>query len=48
MGGDNNTIHLLSSTGIESWPEMSKTDVAAKIIDRAAKHLTTLKRAAAE
>lgn len=48
MGGDHNAIHLLTSAGVESWPEMSKTDVAAKIIERAAKHLTTLKRAAAE
>lgn len=48
MGGDHNTIHLLTSTGVESWPEMTKADVASKIVERAAKHLTTLKRAAAE
>jgi phosphopantothenoylcysteine decarboxylase/phosphopantothenate--cysteine ligase len=48
MGGDRNTVHLLTSAGIESWPEMSKADVAAKIVERAAKHLASLKRAAAE
>ena len=48
MGGEHNAIHLLTSAGIESWPEMSKTEVATKIILRAADHLATLKRAAAE
>jgi phosphopantothenoylcysteine decarboxylase/phosphopantothenate--cysteine ligase len=48
MGGDHNAIHLLTNTGIENWPEMSKAEVAAKIIERAAKHLATVKRAAAE
>jgi phosphopantothenoylcysteine decarboxylase/phosphopantothenate--cysteine ligase len=48
MGGDRNSVHLLSDGGVESWPEMSKADVAAKIIERAAKHVALLKRAAAE
>jgi phosphopantothenoylcysteine decarboxylase/phosphopantothenate--cysteine ligase len=48
MGGDRNSVHLLSDDGVESWPEMSKADVAAKIIERAAKHVALLKRAAAE
>ncbi|AGK60000.1 phosphopantothenoylcysteine decarboxylase/phosphopantothenate/cysteine ligase [Hyphomicrobium denitrificans 1NES1] len=48
MGGDRNTVHLLTSAGVESWPEMTKADVAAKIVERAAKHLASLKRAAAE
>lgn len=47
MGGDSNAIHLLTDAGVESWPEMSKTDVAARIVERAAKYLV-LKRAAAE
>ncbi|HVZ05919.1 bifunctional phosphopantothenoylcysteine decarboxylase/phosphopantothenate--cysteine ligase CoaBC [Hyphomicrobium sp.] len=47
MGGERNTIHLLTDAGIESWPEMSKADVAAKIVDRAARRLVP-KRAAAE
>ena len=48
MGGDRNTVHLLTGAGVESWPEMSKCDVAAKIVERAAKELAALKRAAAE
>jgi phosphopantothenoylcysteine decarboxylase/phosphopantothenate--cysteine ligase len=48
MGGDHNTIHLLTDAGVESWPDMSKADVARKIVERAAKHVTTQKRAAAE
>lgn len=47
MGGDRNTVNVLSSTGIESWPDMSKTDVARRIIAKAADFLTA-KRAAAE
>lgn len=48
MGGEHNAIHLLTNEGTESWPEMSKAEVAIKIVTRAANHLATLKRAAAE
>jgi len=48
MGGERNAIHLLTIAGVESWPEMSKAEVATKIVERAAKQLVTLKRAAAE
>ncbi|MBA2126403.1 bifunctional phosphopantothenoylcysteine decarboxylase/phosphopantothenate--cysteine ligase CoaBC [Hyphomicrobium methylovorum] len=47
MGGDRNTVHLLTGAGIESWPDMSKADVARQLIAMAAKHLAA-KRAAAE
>ena len=47
MGGDHNTVHLITSAGVESWPEMSKTEVAEKIVVRAAEQLSA-KRAAAE
>jgi phosphopantothenoylcysteine decarboxylase/phosphopantothenate--cysteine ligase len=47
MGGDNNTVHLITASGIESWPEMSKSKVARKILERAANELQS-KRAAAE
>ena len=47
MGGDRNTVHVITSSGVESWPEMSKADVARKIIERAAEQLIA-KRAAAE
>ncbi|PVB60061.1 bifunctional phosphopantothenoylcysteine decarboxylase/phosphopantothenate--cysteine ligase CoaBC [Labrenzia sp. 011] len=36
MGGDANTIHLVSRSGVEDWPQMSKTDVARQIVARAA------------
>ncbi len=47
MGGDRNTVHLITATGVDSWPEMSKADVAEKLITRAAEHLGA-KQAAAE
>ena len=37
MGGDENTIHLVSSAGIESWPTMSKRDVADRLMEYLAK-----------
>ena len=36
MGGDRNAVHLVTGSGIESWPEMSKRDVADQIMQRAA------------
>jgi phosphopantothenoylcysteine decarboxylase/phosphopantothenate--cysteine ligase len=44
MGGDRNTIHLLTrdadGIGVESWPAMSKEQVAAALMARIAKTLT--------
>lgn len=34
MGGDSNTVHLVSAAGVESWPPQSKDDVAKTLIDR--------------
>ena len=28
MGGDNNTVHLVTAAGVESWPSQSKDEVA--------------------
>ncbi|MCX2724731.1 bifunctional phosphopantothenoylcysteine decarboxylase/phosphopantothenate--cysteine ligase CoaBC [Roseibium salinum] len=39
MGGDANTVRLVSRSGVEDWPEMSKADVARRIIARAAEAL---------
>jgi phosphopantothenoylcysteine decarboxylase/phosphopantothenate--cysteine ligase len=39
MGGDRNTVHLVTSTGVESWPEMDKTTVAQRLLARAAEWL---------
>jgi len=36
MGGDSNTIHLVTAKGIEHWPPQSKTEVAAMLIERIA------------
>jgi len=43
MGGDRNTVHLLTRNGSEitiaSWPIMTKEQVAAALVDRIAEHL---------
>jgi phosphopantothenoylcysteine decarboxylase / phosphopantothenate---cysteine ligase len=41
MGGDRNTIELVSAKGVESWPPQSKEDVAEMLIDRIANELRT-------
>jgi len=33
MGGDRNSVHLVTREGHIDWPEMSKEDVAAKLVD---------------
>lgn len=32
MGGENNTVHLVSRDGVETWPTLPKTDVASRLI----------------
>ncbi len=32
MGGDRNTVHLVSATGVETWPTLSKADVADRLV----------------
>ena len=39
MGGDRNTVHLVTAGGVESWPSQSKDDVARTLIARIAKTL---------
>jgi phosphopantothenoylcysteine decarboxylase/phosphopantothenate--cysteine ligase len=36
MGGDRNRVHLVSETGVEDWPEMSKQEVGARLAARIA------------
>ena len=36
MGGDTNRVHLLTSNGSEAWPELSKAEVARRLIKRIA------------
>ncbi len=34
MGGEENTVHLVTSGGVESWPKMSKSEVGRKLVER--------------
>ena len=43
MGGERNRVHLISAAGVEDWPEMTKTEVGARLAARIAE---TLKGAA--
>jgi phosphopantothenoylcysteine decarboxylase/phosphopantothenate--cysteine ligase len=36
MGGDINTVHLVTAQGVESWPPRSKDEVARALIERIA------------
>jgi phosphopantothenoylcysteine decarboxylase/phosphopantothenate--cysteine ligase len=36
MGGETNRVHLLTANGAEAWPELSKAEVARRLIDRIA------------
>jgi phosphopantothenoylcysteine decarboxylase/phosphopantothenate--cysteine ligase len=36
MGGDLNSIHLVSADGVESWPTQTKDEVARMLIERIA------------
>jgi phosphopantothenoylcysteine decarboxylase/phosphopantothenate--cysteine ligase len=41
MGGDRNTVHLVTTGGVESWPPQSKGEVARALIARIAESLRT-------
>jgi len=41
MGGDHNTIQLVTAQDIEPWPPQTKEDVAAMLIARIAKEIAT-------
>lgn len=47
MGGDRNTVHIVTRDGVESWPELSKSNVADRLMDRVAARIAR-KSAAAE
>jgi len=44
MGGDANTIHVVTTDGVESWPPQSKNDVAHALIERIAAALQETKK----
>jgi phosphopantothenoylcysteine decarboxylase/phosphopantothenate--cysteine ligase len=39
MGGDRNTVHLVTAEAVDSWPELDKAEVARRLIERAAQWL---------
>jgi phosphopantothenoylcysteine decarboxylase/phosphopantothenate--cysteine ligase len=39
MGGDKNSVHLVSRSGVEDWPEMKKSEVGARLVVRIAEAL---------
>jgi phosphopantothenoylcysteine decarboxylase/phosphopantothenate--cysteine ligase len=39
MGGERNRVHLISEAGTEDWPEMTKSEVGARLAARIAKEL---------
>jgi len=39
MGGDKNTVHLITANATESWPEMDKADVGRRLAQRIAEAL---------
>jgi phosphopantothenoylcysteine decarboxylase/phosphopantothenate--cysteine ligase len=32
MGGDANTVHLVSTDGVETWPTLPKSEVATRLV----------------
>jgi len=36
MGGDRNTVHLVTAAGVEDWPDLPKAEVARRLVARAA------------
>ncbi len=40
MGGDRNRVRIVSASGVEDWPEMSKDEVATRLADMVAGRLT--------
>ncbi len=39
FGGDSNTVHVVSASGVEDWPPMSKEDVAQRLAKRIGEQL---------
>ena len=39
MGGDRNTVHLITADGTESWPELAKAEVGTRLTARIAQSL---------
>ena len=39
MGGAHNRVHLVTANGVEHWPEMTKEEVARRLVERISKEL---------
>jgi phosphopantothenoylcysteine decarboxylase/phosphopantothenate--cysteine ligase len=48
FGGNKNTVHVITRTGVQSWPEMSKDEVADRLMQAAASWLRRESPLAAE
>jgi phosphopantothenoylcysteine decarboxylase/phosphopantothenate--cysteine ligase len=46
MGGDMTQIHLITPSGVEDWPSLSKDETAARLLARAAAALSAMRSAA--
>ena len=46
MGGDRNTVHIVTSAGVDPWPDLSKAEVANRLVERIADALVRSARAA--
>jgi phosphopantothenoylcysteine decarboxylase / phosphopantothenate---cysteine ligase len=44
MGGDHNTVHIVTAQGVESWPPQSKEEVARALVRRIADTLAGAER----
>jgi phosphopantothenoylcysteine decarboxylase/phosphopantothenate--cysteine ligase len=42
MGGDRNSVHLVTAEGVESWPDLDKGEVARRLMARAADRLAEI------
>jgi phosphopantothenoylcysteine decarboxylase/phosphopantothenate--cysteine ligase len=42
MGGDRNSVHLVTAEGVESWPDLDKGEVARRLMARAAERLAAI------
>ena len=40
--GDTNKVHLVTASGVEEWPELSKADVGMRIAERIAETLEVI------
>ena len=42
FGGPDNSIHLITAAGVETWPRMAKSDVARQLVDYIITFLTRI------